>query len=417
MMSLNGLFRKEAVEHQRARLWGDVILVQPISYLIIAGVVAMIMIAAVIFLTSQNYVRKESVRGYLVPDAGVVRVFADQGGVLEKLYLEAGQEVRKGDPIALVKLERLSTTGESSGEEVLASVRRDLASVEKRLDESHKQQEKETKGLKGRIIGFKAEYAAMQAELTLLDERIELASKQYDAALELSQKGYAAERLVDERHNVVLNTLQAKTGMARQIVGIENTIKDAENSLSLLPFHFEEERANLTSRKESLVQQLVNLEQVKGYTITASVDGIVSGVLVAEGGSVRPNLPLMTIRPSGARLLAQLLVPSRAIGLIEAGQAAKIQYDAFPYQRFGIFDGEVQKVSGSILTPADLPTPVVMQEAFYVVEVNLDHQSIDVGGKPVPLKAGMVLKADITLENRTLVQWMLDPIFSVTGKL
>lgn len=416
-MSLKDLFRKEAIEHQRARLWGDVILVQPVSYFIIAGVFAVVMIAAGLFLTSQNYARKESVQGYLVPDAGVVRVFADQGGVLEKLYLEAGQEIKKGDPIALVKLEQLSTTGESSGEEVVASVKRDLEGVDHRLTESHKLEDKEATGLKGRITGLKTEYSAMKDELFLLDERITLANKQYYAALELSKKGYAAERLVDERYNSVLSARQTKTGMTRQMVNIENTIKDVENSLNLLPFRFEEERANLTSRKEALVQQLANLERGKGYQITAPVDGIVSGILAPEGGSIRPSLPLLAIRPTGTKLLAQLLVPSRAIGLIEVGQAAKIQYDAFPYQRFGIFDGSVEKVSESILTPADLPTPVPIQEAFYVVEVALDQQNVDVKGKAVPLKAGMVLKADITLENRTLVEWVLDPIFSVTGKI
>jgi len=416
-MSLNSLFRKEAVEHQRTRLWGEVILVQPVSYFIIAGVFAAVMIAAGIFLTSQNYARKESVQGYLVPDAGVVRIFADQGGTLERLYASAGEQVKKGDPIGLVKLERLSTSGESAQEEVIASIKRDLAGVETRLSESKNLQQKETEGLRGRVEGLEAEHTAMASELSLLQERITLTLKQYDIALELAEKGYAAERLVDERHNAVLNARQAKSGMSRQMVTVENGIKEAGNALSLLPFRFDEERANLQSRKEALLQQLANLEQVRGYTLTAPVDGILSGVLVSEGENLRPNLPLMAIRPTGTKLLAQLLVPSRAIGLIEQGQAAKIQYDAFPYQRFGIFEGEVKVVSESILTPTDLPTPIPMQEAFYVVEVALDHQSVDVKGKPVPLKAGMVLKADITLENRSLVEWVLDPLFSVTGKL
>ena len=110
-------------------------------------------------------------------------------------------------------------------------------------------------------------------------------------------------------------------------------------------------------------------------------------------------------------------MPSRAIGLIEKGQEAKIQYDAFPYQRFGIFSGYVTSVSETILTPADLPTPIPLQEAFYLVKVQLDSQTVSVKGSDVPLKAGMVLKADITLENRTLIEWVLDPIFSISGKL
>ena len=416
-MSLNDLFRKEAALHQRARLWGDVILTQPVSYFFIAALFGIIILAAGLFLVSQNYARKESVAGYLVPDSGIARVYADQGGVLEEIYAEAGDKVTKGQAIAKVKLERLSFGGESSQDEVKRSLERELQGLERRLQETALQERQEQLSLKARIEGVAAEKQALENEKHLLLERIALADKQYKAALDLAQKGYAAERLVDERQGVLLSARQAVSANERQIVSLKNTIAELNGSLDLQKFRFAEQRANLTSAKEGRLQTLANLKLGQGYTISAPVDGVVSSLLASAGTSLRPNLPVASIRPEGTQLEAQLLVPGRAIGLIEKGQEAKIQYDAFPYQRFGIFSGYVTSVSETILTPADLPTPIPLQEAFYLVKVQLDSQTVSVKGSDVPLKAGMVLKADITLENRTLIEWVLDPIFSISGKL
>jgi membrane fusion protein len=42
----------------------------------------------------------------------------------------------------------------------------------------------------------------------------------------------------------------------------------------------------------------------------------------------------------------------------------------------------------------------------------LDRPDIDAYGKRVPLQPDMLLKADIILEKRTLVDWILNPLLS-----
>ena len=37
-------------------------------------------------------------------------------------------------------------------------------------------------------------------------------------------------------------------------------------------------------------------------------------------------------------------------------------------------------------------------------------------GKPVPLQPGMQLEADVLIERRRLVEWVLDPLYTLTGK-
>jgi membrane fusion protein len=73
-------------------------------------------------------------------------------------------------------------------------------------------------------------------------------------------------------------------------------------------------------------------------------------------------------------------------------------YDAFPYQHFGTYRGEVVKVSQTILTSSDVAGPIKLTEPGYRVTAALDRPNIDAYGKTVPLQPDMLLKADIILE-------------------
>ena len=92
------------------------------------------------------------------------------------------------------------------------------------------------------------------------------------------------------------------------------------------------------------------------------------------------------------------------------GQAVRILYDAFPYQSFGTYRGQVVRVSQTILKGSDLSAPVTLQEPAYKVTVALDRQDIDAYGQAIPLQADMLLRADIILDRRSLLRWLLDPL-------
>ena len=55
-------------------------------------------------------------------------------------------------------------------------------------------------------------------------------------------------------------------------------------------------------------------------------------------------------------------------------------------------------------------------EPIYRITVNLHQQTVTAYGQPMPLQAGMQLEADVLLERRRLVEWMLEPLFSISGK-
>jgi membrane fusion protein len=58
-------------------------------------------------------------------------------------------------------------------------------------------------------------------------------------------------------------------------------------------------------------------------------------------------------------------------------------------------------------------SPIELKEPAYRITVALDRPDIDAYGKKIPLQADMLLRADIILEKRSLISWLLDPLLSV----
>ena len=121
----------------------------------------------------------------------------------------------------------------------------------------------------------------------------------------------------------------------------------------------------------------------------------------------------LEIIPLESPLEAVLFVPTRASGFVRVGQTVRLLYDAFPYQRFGTYSGHVISVSRTILSEAGLSAPLELKEPAYKVIAALDRPDVDANGQKMALQAGMLLQADILLEKRELIRWLLDPILDV----
>ena len=126
----------------------------------------------------------------------------------------------------------------------------------------------------------------------------------------------------------------------------------------------------------------------------------------------------MTIVNADARMVAELYAPSRAIGFTRVGQEVRLMYDAFPFQRFGSFAGRISTISRTVLAPNEVDAPIQgqMREPVYRIRVQIAAQSIQAFGEQIPLQPGMTLAANIVLDRRTFLEWLLDPINAVRNR-
>jgi membrane fusion protein len=414
------LFRPEALAAHTELRWGRPIGLIPLSWKIVSVFLAVLIVAVGMFLTTATYARKETVRGILKPVGGEARVLATQGGVLRALYVAEGALVERGTPLAKITRETLLSDGAIADEQVLEGLRQEEATLRDRLRALAGAAPLDAVSMASSLAVLESDRAAALESARLGDARLAIATQRVTSARPLVASGLIAAEELRRREEAELALRQEIAAARGRARSLEAQIRELGARRSRLPFDQAQQRSQLEAALASLSQRRAQAEAARGYELRAQVSGRVSGVQVALGQSLDPSRPLMTLTPSGARLTAEVYVPSRAIGFIRAGQKVRLLYDAFPYQRFGAAQGTVEAVSATVLLPQEVNAALrseEFREPVYRVTVRLVRQDMLAFGQVMDLSAGMALTADIILEHRSFAEWLFEPILAIRGRL
>lgn len=200
-------------------------------------------------------------------------------------------------------------------------------------------------------------------------------------------------------------------------VSINSELNQTRSELASLPFQFNLKQSDVYKRQSDIKRQLNEAENSYRFVVRAQESGKVASVSVVEGEFIANNRPFMSIIPNGSLLVAELLLPTRSAGFVKQGDEARLRFDAFPYQRFGFLHSEVLRIDKALLLDGEADLPVKLTEPVYRISTTLSAQDMQAYGENFPLRSGMLLEADIVLDKRTLLDWLLDPIYSLRGRV
>jgi membrane fusion protein len=410
------LFRPEAITFQRDPLRSAEPLpaspkAAPLTCLLVAMVCA-----AIGFLASGDYARKETVSGFLVPTVGVSKIFPPREGLVTAVDVTEGQFVEEGAPLLTVQVgETDSQGGDVDGAVLQALTRQRAALLEQIMLEQGRTAEESTR-LHDAVVGLGGEITALQAQFAEQHLRSAVAEEQITKVRELVAKGYISEVEFERRRDNYLAQRQNEAALVGQIVEKQSDASQQDHALEELPGQLAARLSVLRGAAADLDARLAETSGRRAYELRAPVAGRVSALQARVGLVADPTVPQLAIVPAGSLLEAELLVPARAIGFLAPGQTVRLAYEAFPYQRFGLHRGRVQNVSATLLRPAEIVGPIAISDPSYRVTVTLDQQSIEAFGRAFPLGADMTLKANIVFDRRSLLDWVLDPIRSLRGR-
>lgn len=388
------------------------------SFKYISLVIFVFCLSTIAFLSSQTYARKEAVQGYLVTVDSATHVISTRGGIVEQLLVRQGDTVSKGDLIAIVKRSRVLKDGSDGQLFVTNSMDRKLTSLKTRLYDVNNHLQHEREMLRQNKLALQVKITFLAKELEINKQQEQFKRTRHQAYVAISARQLLAQVQLDESLSELLTSQQRRIASTRQLSSAVDEIQRIDGSLEGLEYQFAEKTRQIDLQIEDLLQQQSNNDEIDGYSIVAQTDGILDKLLVAEGDSLNSARPIMVIRPRNTTIYARLLIPSRAVGLIKIAQHVQVQYEAFPFQRFGSFAGHVTSVSNTIFLPGDVPhIPVPVSESFYLADVTLASQHVSFEQSEIPLKPGMALVADVVLEERSLAEWAFDPLKVITGIL
>lgn len=407
---MSDLFRKEVIDKQSSKHLGDVFVATPLSFWAITLLIGALVAGIIAFAIFGEYARKERVTGVLTPSAGLVDVVPTRPGNFEEIYVQIGHQVRKGDPLFRLT----NDIGLSGGQQLSAAL---LA-----------QMENEKANLAAQLVRIPEDFALQRRRLRLQhQEKTAQADRFVDRITTLRRTVDLEENLFRKMQNLLADEAASALEVAaaenrfltatQNLQSLENAradtlaeLTDIDSQISLLPTAQTAQELEIENRISAIEQRMITNDADTETLITAPVSGTIAALTARRGQQTYADRAALTILPEGAALEAELYVPTRAIGFVKAGQRVRLSYDAFPYQKFGVYDGTITEVSKTVVSGADLANVNTITEAVFLVRVTIAQQSIEASGETVPLQSGMSLGADLILEDRKIWEWAFDPL-------
>ena len=411
------LFREEALVARLDTSTGESIAIRPVSAPRLTAFFVAMALAVIAVLVFGSYTKKERVQGVLRPQAGVAAVVPQMAGVVSRVLVSEGAAVKAGDVLIELTQERFSDAGNTDTllEQNIESQRQRL------LNQAGGQQQvgSATRGaVQQRVTQARRDIGTLGEEIRIQNQLIEGARRQLDKLKPLLDEQVISDLQYEQQRTTVLDQSARLQTLKRQLAAAESELAQAQEELKRLSGQSQVDRAGLDRDLLTLEQQKVQRRGDRSSVLRAPVDGTVSGLVATPGQSVTPVMTLASLVPAGSRLEAVLQVPSTAIGFIKPGQVVRLAYDAFPYQRFGLYTGKVASVSQTDVAAESVASAQNGdRRAVFIVKVALDTDRVRAYEAEIALRPGLLLAADIELDRRPLYRWMLDPLYAFGGKL
>ncbi|HEX4333998.1 MAG TPA: HlyD family efflux transporter periplasmic adaptor subunit [Usitatibacter sp.] len=412
------LFRQEAIDAQREKFLGEATIARPVPFWVfslLAASVAVMLIAVALW---GQYTRRERVEGYVALDTGAARVLIPDSGRVTDLMIKEGDEVKAGDAMAKLSLDRSTGSGTSTNEAVAAEMQNRRVILEKEQNQWRELGAQQVGQLRRRIRDMETELTQIDREASLQQERIKSARDQLERYHGLAgEKQFVSEALVKQKRDEVTDQEIKLQNLARQRGQVERDLASARLDEPSIDLRTRTQTEQVARQLSELQEGLTQVEGRRESVIRAPMAGVVTNIAVNRGQSVAADSTFATVLPKGSGMHVELLVPTRAIGFVRPGQEVVLRYEAFPYERFGQYRGVIADVSRSVWTQGEHVGALTAKEPVYRIDVKLDRQNVSALGQDYALRAGMLVSADLLLERRTLLEWIFEPVMKLKDRI
>lgn len=412
----SALFRAEAIG-DRARLgMGEILLNHPPTHWLWTLCAAALIAGVIAFVVLGEYTRKEHVSGQLVLSHQSVKQYAPSVGTIVERLVQDGAAIRQGDPLFRITVDRVIQGRGDVQAAILRGIesRRSDLLIEQQLLQRILSEEEST--LRQRIASLREQLERLDGEIGSQQRRLGLNAENLARTRQLAAQEIVSAVELQDKEQEHLNLQGQLDALRRNRAALQQELGNGESDLRNAPLKARSQISALDRGVRELDQQAVDTESRRELVVVALTDGVVTGLLVDVGQQVSQSSPLLSILPRGATLEAQLNVPTRAIGFLQPGGQVLLRYQAFPYQKFGQHVGRIRSIARTTFSPTDLQLLGEAKEQYYRVLVTLAEQQVLAYGQRVPLHDGMQLEADLAVDTRRLYEWVLEPLYTLSGR-
>ncbi|WP_445492979.1 HlyD family type I secretion periplasmic adaptor subunit [Rhodopseudomonas sp. RCAM05734] len=358
--------------------------------------------------------------------------------VIRQMHVRAGDVVKKGDPLAtldptfsqadLDQLRVKVAAFDAAIERLKAELEgRDYVLTEPNNPDAILQSKlfaQRRSFYSAQLATFDAQIASARANLkTGQDDETVLAQRLETMKSIESMRTTLMDREVGSRLNFLLSRdarLEVESSLSRargNQVDSAHKIEKAEADRQVFIEEFK--RATYQELVETLAKRSGAAEDLKKaelrrqlIVLSAPADAVVLELANRTVGSVvKEAETLFVLVPRNVPLQVEVNVEGRDIGQIVLGQAARLKFDAFPFQKYGTATGMVRVVSEDAFNP-DSKTDASRRNPapYYRVLVDVTDGKLRTPLGQVQLIPGMAVTAELKVGQRSVMSYFLYPL-------
>lgn len=326
-----------------------------------------------------------------------------EGGIVAAVHVSEGDVVEAGEVVAEMDKTQFSSGFEELREQKLALLLR----IERLVAEANISNDFIPPA---ELRAQAPEYAQSETELFHARRRELVATR---------ENFFLVERLL-EREVEILRPMQERGAVSEiELIRAQQNLVEARAKISSLETDFEtrrsQEYADALAELRQIGQQMrIRQHQLERTAIISPVNGVINQVYVNTiGGVVGPGESLIEIIPLGEQLRIEARVDPRDIGSVFVGMGANVKLTAFDYSVYGTLSGTVVHVGADTVIDETSRQPV----PYYEVYVEVDANTLEGPDGTVEIRPGMLSEVELDAGNRTVLQYLLKPLFKTTEAL
>lgn len=264
------------------------------------------------------------------------------------------------------------------------------------------------------LLGARAQLLKLEKLLTIFAEQ--------DASLaNLAQQGLVSKIQYAEKQRERIETEQDLASQRRSVGSLESRVAESQGRIARVTSEYRQQLLNERVEAQATLgkaREELSKQHHRGALseLRAPQDGVIKDVATyTVGAVVSAGTVLMTLVPVGKNLVAEVFIRNEDVGFVHEGQAVKVKLATYPFQKYGMIEGTVRKISADaaqIDSKEDQPQSDVGLSPYKAV-VQLNRQALDRQGTSWALAPGMQVAAEIREGRRTVLEYLLSPVQKV----
>ncbi len=373
--------------------------------------------------------------GEVKPSGYVQAVQHLEGGIVEEILVEDGVFVKAGETV--VRLDPDSVLSNLRG---MLTQRAGLRLKAERLRAFSDEREPDFSFIEPEYAGLAADQLAIfriqdkartnrravlndqirktEAQVSLLEGQeqthrriVELTTEELAMSKKLMNKGLSSKLKVLNLQREVTKASGDFARLRGELLLAKRAQAEAESRLAELDATLGEEAF---SELDTLTRELAKLNEAIGgledqerrLDIRAPVSGIVKGLQVHTiGGVIPPGAVVLEVVPMDREMVVETRISARDVGHVQPGQPVTVKVATYDYARYGGVPGTLTGVSASTFIGED-------GAPFYKGFVELERGYVGANSKRNHVLPGMTVNADIKTGSKTLLQYLLKPLYA-----